>query len=182
MASYVPRSYYEYDDPEIGRKICLEVMMFNDHGYILNLKRRIARQPWKYPKDLLRHLRWLIEAGEKAQAKAQCPICKSETVRSFSIKGNGSGLSFGPSMSCCANANSPYGDNTCKRELEAGSPDADPEFKDFKFSSLDIFTYSDERQKAARMFKWAFGIKSLTKEKAFKVFERTNPQRKLWED
>jgi len=172
---YVPEEPYTIKSGQ-RRGRSLEVLMFEDYGFIKRQKSKRDRDVEKAKKlgkspeknKYHKHLTWLVRKGSNRTPKMTCPICGKNTVEFFGIRrtrGYALDVSYiRPRNTSC--------NSGCKQILQAKSLNG-PLYR-FKWKNvLRVGETKRERRIITDMYRRVFQLstKRLSKEEAFEFFK-----------
>ena len=162
---YVPSKPYVIQSGKREGQV-LENLAFSHYDYLVWQLRKCRERGTSGHKNALQErLEWLILRGENRQTKMLCPYCGERLVTRFSLLQRREGSSTDLHFICCDQ-------EKCQDEIRAQSPDQEPVFLPFKFSSLLEIWSRGDRRLVAQMFRDVFGLpKPLTREAAFQFFK-----------
>ncbi len=158
---YEPQKAYVYGSgPRQGKSP--DQLMFTNPGFVAwQLKLLNQRYTGKGKRNRLHlHYRWLAKRIKQTHPTQICR-CGKKPVRYLSIRHSHSGMSFGPAYCYCED---------CVKDYESSGL----EIRAITFNFLILFQDRNSKQdfkNMAKLFKWAFGIKRLSKQACFELFK-----------
>lgn len=143
----------------------MELMMFDDYGFLLWYIDRLNSETRTYKNAAYLHLEELLAKGENRQPKMICPQCYAKHVEFFSLLSKYEGFSIGSYYTCC-------GDKACKQMLCEMAAGNDIEFLPFKFSVLRRFYSKSDKRRITNLFRKIFELSDfLTRQAAVQFFD-----------